>query len=263
VAKNRRNKSKQAELWFKTGLHLRRGSRYEPFILVRESGNLGWRNHVKSWTCDRAHDFLSQNEYHLFLLLDSDPRVTDIREQYPLLPVADTEAIANGLGVKHSENGQNVVYTTDFFITFEGRDIALYFKNTSDLSKRRTIEKLMIERSYWRARDVPFYVVTEKNLNFRLARSIDEYHKYRHEEFNGITAEDIRRALYKIQMSVILDSDKTLAVICAESDELFNFSGGQSLALVKRELANQRWYIRPGTYFSSTEPLKLNFEARI
>ena len=260
MARNRRNLFKHAQEWYRKSLHLRRGSCYEPFITVRDVASQGWRYQLKSWTCERLHHFLSKNEYRLFLLLDVNPRVTDIREQYPLLPVEETHRIAAALGVKHSKNGKEVVYTTDAVVTIDGRDIALYFKNTKDLLNSRTIEKLVVERSYWNARNVPFYVVTERDLDIQMADSVKGYHPYRYEKFDGIPTDTVSRALRKILLKSILESDLKLSEICSSVDESLGLSHGQSLALVKRELANQRLKLEKGEYFAPDEPLKLRVE---
>ncbi len=73
--------------------------------------------------------------------------VTDIREQYPLLPIDDTLAIADSLDIKHPihpKTKEPVVLTTDFYIslrnkngTFEHARTVKYAKDLSNSADTR------------------------------------------------------------------------------------------------------------------------------
>ena len=94
----------------------------------------------------------------------------DIREQFPLLPLSETEEIAAALGYKHPRapgGACDEVMTTDFLLTVRGSDSdpaphleARYVKYQKDMDNKRTCEKMQIERAFWTAYDVTFKVVT-------------------------------------------------------------------------------------------------------
>ncbi|WP_409967947.1 TnsA endonuclease N-terminal domain-containing protein [Bengtsoniella intestinalis] len=96
----------------------------------------------------------------------------DIREQYPLFPVSDTEDITQALGYRHPRvpgNAINEVMTTDFLITVQdasGTHLeARHIKYEKDWKKPRETEKREIEATFWENRDVSFKSVTEKSIN--------------------------------------------------------------------------------------------------
>jgi hypothetical protein len=79
--------------------------------------------------------------------------VTDIREQWPLLPLEKTIEIAEQLGIKHPHmDGTSVVMTTDFRLTLKtkdgSRDVIRTIKPCEKLSDR-TLELFEIERVYF------------------------------------------------------------------------------------------------------------------
>ena len=58
--------------------------------------------------------------------------------------------------------------TTDFVLTFNNgineTEMAIAVKQSADLTSQRTLEKLEIERCYWSARNIPWQILTEKEL---------------------------------------------------------------------------------------------------
>jgi len=69
---------------------------------------------------DRIHHLLSDLERAYFLLCEFSEDVVDIREQYPLLPVESTQAIARAIGVrypKYKTTSVPMVMTTDFLLS--------------------------------------------------------------------------------------------------------------------------------------------------
>ncbi len=66
--------------------------------------------------------------------------------------------------------------TSDFLITVQNETgihmEARYVKYKDDLNNERTYEKLRIEEQYWKARSIPFKIVTEQNINRQRAKNI-------------------------------------------------------------------------------------------
>ncbi|MFT7773247.1 TnsA endonuclease N-terminal domain-containing protein [Roseateles sp.] len=118
----------------------------------------------------RAHQLLSDGEHAAFLLLQRDPKVVDIREQYPLDRDL-TRKIAKGLGIRHPVYpGTHVplVMTLDFLVTkkVNGREEfeALSIKACEDLKSSTTVARLEIERCSCEALGIPFRVLVKEQL---------------------------------------------------------------------------------------------------
>ena len=156
----------------KEGRGIGEGAGYKPYITTHDFPSKGQVCRVRGETADRIHHLMSSLERDLFLILDYDPTVTDIREQYPL-PLCETELIAAGLGVKHPEaNNWPVVMTTDFYYCQNGIWHAAAVKPSSELENQRVMEKLKIEHLYWEDHHVDWKIRTEKNINRIRARNI-------------------------------------------------------------------------------------------
>ncbi|MFL6353151.1 MAG: TnsA endonuclease N-terminal domain-containing protein [Bryobacteraceae bacterium] len=110
--------------------------------------------------------------------------VTDLREQYPLWPLAETMAIADELAVSHPahNDGTPVLMTTDLVLTVRGVEQRLQpiaVKPSRQLAELRTLEKLEIERIYWKRRGCRWQIVTELELPEQLIQNlnwVDEYY---------------------------------------------------------------------------------------
>lgn len=108
----------------KAGRGQGRGREYKPWLDVHDVPSLGKSTRVRGWTTGRVHHLLSLGEERYFYLLDWSEIVVDIREQYPLLPLDETLAIARRLGFvhpRHPRTKEPIVMTTDFLLTVSVR----------------------------------------------------------------------------------------------------------------------------------------------
>lgn len=137
---------------------------YSPGICTYEIPSRGKTARVPGLTTGRVHHCLSQHEKYFFLLLDYDPSVSDIKEQF-LLPLDHTLLIAAQLKIKHPYADQvPATMSTDFHYCRNGKWYAAAIKTSEDLQKPRVQEKLRIEKTYWESQGVPWRVVTEKDI---------------------------------------------------------------------------------------------------
>ncbi len=137
---------------------------YKPWITVHDFPSMGKVARIRGQKTGRIHHLLSQLEKILFLILDNDPDVEDIKEQYPL-PLKDTQLIAARLGLRHPEvNGYPYVMTTDIYYRRKGVWSAVQVKPSKELSSPRIQEKFAIEREYYQSRGIEWKVMTEKEL---------------------------------------------------------------------------------------------------
>ncbi len=126
---------------------------------------------------------MSDWESRLFYIFEWSREVEDIREQYPLLDLDLAMEIAKEIGIEYPRNRKsNVPYvlTTDFMLTVkQGKkyiQIARTFKMTKDLRKQRTIEKLELERRYWKRHNIDWAIVTEQEISKIFASNIQWIH---------------------------------------------------------------------------------------
>lgn len=152
---------------------------YVPWIKVRSFPSHGTSHIVPGVKVHRAHHLLSNAEYHYHVILEHDRSIIDIREQFPLLPAAETHAIASSLNVRppvYPGTSVPLVLTTDFLITqvdSTGKERLVarsmkYAKEIEDASKGeqdRLLEKLEIERLFWARRNIEWKLVLYERLS--------------------------------------------------------------------------------------------------
>ncbi|WP_256346987.1 TnsA endonuclease N-terminal domain-containing protein [Pseudomonas gingeri] len=152
---------------------------YVPWIKIWEIPSKGISHIVNGVKVHRAHHLLSNAERDYHLILEQDPSIIDIREQFPLLMQAETLAIASSLNYRHPVypgTDVPVVMTTDFLITFldpsgEERLAARSVKYRKEFEaadikvQNRLAEKLEIEEKYWALRKVEWKLVLHENLS--------------------------------------------------------------------------------------------------
>jgi len=160
------------------------GKDYCPFLYVRDVPSQGDSYIIKGLNSGRHHHFLSELEYFHFLLLEFDQSVTDIREQYALIPRSDTAQIADSLGFRHPAFPQSklhIVMTTDFLVTKKVGDItwfeAISVKPSSAMDStsrkyKRTMEKQNIESEFWFSKNIPWHISTENDISLTRARNL-------------------------------------------------------------------------------------------
>jgi hypothetical protein len=74
---------------------------YEPWIKIWDIKSSGVSHLVPGVKFHRTHHLLSNAERDYLLILEQDPSIIDIREQFPLLTQAETQAIASSLNYRH------------------------------------------------------------------------------------------------------------------------------------------------------------------
>ncbi len=96
------------------------GTEYKPWLRIQDVASRGIRSQIWGRKTNRVHHLLSSIESQFFYLAEFSDSVTDIREQFPLLPITLSNKIAVTLGVEHPKvpvNGELNIMTTDFLLT--------------------------------------------------------------------------------------------------------------------------------------------------
>jgi hypothetical protein len=202
MAKRNRGINKQKiEERLKDGRGEGKGANYRPWLQIQDVPSSGLTERPKGWKTGREHHLMSQLEASYFFVLDWSQLVLDIREQFPLLPLEETQQIAEQCGYAHPtdpKTQQSVVMTTDFLITLKQDDCeiehARTLKPASDLQSERTLEKLEIERRYWERRKVDWGIVTEQEIPKNLVENLKWLRShYWLEDLAPLTQADITR----------------------------------------------------------------------
>lgn len=162
--------------WIRQWERASKEGHYRPFLRTEDVPSSGNRGRIRGVTSGRTHHLMSFNEQLMLVLLDHDRSTVDVFEQYPLLPVERTVAIAEELGIKHPRypgSSTNVVLTTDFVtIDSEGKRRAYAVKGERALQKNRTQQKLALERGHWMLEGVEWQVVTDTQLRTTRNRNL-------------------------------------------------------------------------------------------
>ncbi|MBD1898897.1 TnsA endonuclease N-terminal domain-containing protein [Trichocoleus sp. DQ-A3] len=227
-----------------------RGSDYKPWLLVQDVSSQGLATRIKGWKTKRVHHFLSNLELSYFYILEWSLIVFDIREQYPLLPLEETLAIAEQCGIRHPTDPKTkepIVMTTDFFITVP-QNIAVIeqartLKTAKDLQSKRTVEKLEIERCYWQNRNIDWGIVTEQEIPQALAKNVAWLHTFfRIEDLSPLSETEIRHIATALTLRMA-QGNAVLTDLTAECDGNLGLKPGTALSVSRHLIANRRWLV--------------------
>lgn len=220
----------------KQGFGVGEGDSYRPWIRVEDIGNIGTAVKIQGIKAKRTHHLLSQGEKYFFYLAEFSPRVVDIREQFPLLPLDLAIQVAQCLDVTYPKvPGTQTphVMTTDFLLTLtptetsRSRYLAVSVKPQKDLIKERTLEKLEIERVWWELLGVPFYIFTGSPECKSMAEDI-AWLSLSRRRGDVIDRSSLADALKVMQVGTF-----SLAEICEEIQRTLLVGREQALTLLK------------------------------
>ena len=236
------------------------GSDYRPWLQVQDVPSHGRSTRIHSYKTGRQHHLLSDLETGLFLILDWADHVVDIREQFPLDRDV-TRMLAAKMGVVHPRDVQtksDIVMTTDLLVDvrLDGGVslIALSVKPASKLEGARTLEKLELERRFWARINVPWYLVTERELhavrigNLRWLhemRSLDEL-KTPHADYWPDRCNRFLGELSRVRGGLIEDFLKHLQQHC-------EFGAGEAMTVLRHLAANKRIRLDLNREFSAKD----------
>lgn len=223
---------------------------YRPHHGIR-TPSAGVASRLFAVTTGRSHIVLSGLEACVLRVLDHDPTVVEIRDQYPL-DLETTLAIARGLDVRHPHERVKAkmrpkVMTTDFRVTrLQGGlrvEEALAVKPSARMEKRRTREKLQIEGLYWQETSVRWRIITEGAL------SDDQLHNLRWvqgmagSEGLPFTEREVAALTRPLERWLRKQSEVPLIRALDEFSRRHGRSRRDWIALVRHALATAKWDI--------------------
>jgi hypothetical protein len=222
----------------KEGRGLNSGKNYRPWLYVQEVASQGRSHRIYSHKTSRTHHLLSDLELAIFLILEWAPSTVDIREQFPLRR-DDTRAIAHLQGIRHPGiRGCDHVMSSDFLVDCASgphRQFAIQAKTCESLSNSRTIEKLEIERRYWIQKQIPWHLITEREINPIVKKNIEWIYPSKDEEarkFESIAQLPSLRAKFS------QSPDAKVIDVCKRIDSAYNLELGESLRDIRTFIAN-------------------------
>lgn len=206
-------------------------SKYNPWLYVDEVPSSGRSQRVYSHLTGRIHHVLSDLEFAIFLLLERNPAITDIREQFPLNR-SDTLDIARDGQLWHPSQGAvNQVMSSDFLVnssSISQPKFVIQAKYTDAFKDARTIEKLEIERRYWQLKKVPWFIVTEKQIDKAVLANLEWLYGVQG-YFDEIITDELMVIFKSMNAYFARNSDRKIINICTEYDTAYEQELGDSL----------------------------------
>ncbi|WP_226002848.1 TnsA endonuclease N-terminal domain-containing protein [Paenibacillus sp. BJ-4] len=158
-------------------------SEYKPWLTVHDVPSIGIVTRILGWKSGRLHHYLSEHfELAHHYQMEWSEQVIDIRKQSPLLPLDKTLYIAQKLGIKHPTDPKNklpIIMTTDMLLTVKQEEsikfIAHSIKPSNKLTKR-VVEKLQIEKEFFKDQKIEGALITERQINYNLVRNVEWLH---------------------------------------------------------------------------------------
>ncbi|MBN6185707.1 heteromeric transposase endonuclease subunit TnsA [Aneurinibacillus sp. BA2021] len=240
------------------------GTEYIPWLTVRDVPSRGNVNRPKGWITKRHHHLLSNLELAYFYVLEWSTIIKDIREQFPL-PLERTLEISERIGVKHPTvpgTNEPAVMTTDFLLdVYVDGHIKLFtrsVKESKELSSKRTLEKLEIERVFWKEQGNDWGIITERDISMALSRNVQMIHKERYLSFyKDITENTVLQVESYLYEIVSQYTKESLSTLCLHADEKLGFKPGACLTIVKHLLSTRAWEVDMNKEIDTGRPLEI------
>ncbi|UZQ52431.1 TnsA endonuclease C-terminal domain-containing protein [Clostridium kluyveri] len=225
------------------------GSEYKPWLTIQDYPSLGRATRVFGWKSNRIHHFFSDIQTKYFYLLEWQDTVLDIREHFPLIDIDETIKDKEDLNFdifKDKETSTPYILTTTFLITVKGIDdakqkyIARSVKSYTELEKKKTLERMEIEKRYWQGKGIDWGIVTQKEIPNMFAKNVEWVHSSLNSyKERGLTRDDMTY-LSSILKEQLLDSSHSIRKITANFDREFNYESGTGLFIFKYLVASKQ-----------------------
>jgi hypothetical protein len=214
------------------------GKNYTPWLYVQDVPSEGRSHRVYSHKTGRIHHLLSDLELAAFLVFEWAPHIVDIREQFPLRR-DETRAIAKDNGLRHpSIRGVDQVMSSDFLVdsrTGPHRQFAVQVKSSESFNDANTIEKLEIERRYWLSKQIPWFLVTEHEIDPVIKQNISWLYPTKSD---GLIDVELIQQLPILESAFSKSPQSKMIDICKQMDTAYDLELGQTLRDVRTLIAN-------------------------
>jgi TnsA endonuclease C terminal./TnsA endonuclease N terminal. len=215
---------------------------YKPWLTIQDFPSKGRVSRLKGWKSHRIHHFFSDIQTRCFYLFEWNDDIVDIREHFPLLDLV--EVLKDNKDLKQDFfNLQDPPYilTTTFLLTLKDNTVvARAIKSSTDLGKKSVLERLEIERRYWKAKNINFAVITEKEISMVLVKNIEWIHQSldTYEE-RGLSVEALKVYSHTL-IDKINNSKCSIRKITNDIDNEYDIDKGTGLFIFKYLLATKK-----------------------
>lgn len=190
-----------------------------------------WRVYCR--TTGRVHVYFSKLEYMTHFILDLNPYVIDIKDQYSHdLTVSIEQAVKLGINHIPQNSKEKVPLTTDIVVVFAGIDggpnftVAIYVKYAKSLESYRTVEKLELEKESIAQMGAPLFIASEETINKTIWTSLDWMATVNIEHLKGDTTVEYATEIYEILEA---SPDEKLTTVLNRLDQQEGFPDGYYL----------------------------------
>ncbi|WP_371365930.1 Transposon Tn7 transposition protein TnsA [Sporomusa rhizae] len=232
------------------------GYHYTPWLKIQDFPSRGRVSRVSGIKTQRVHSLFSDLETRCFYIFDWSNKEIDIREQFPLLEFEETIKIAEKIGITYPRDRETdfpIVMTTDFLLTIQNEDgicyVARTVKPSSELDKKRVMEKFEIERRYWAERNIDWGIVTEKEIQLELVQNIQWFQSLYNFELEGVSSSDFEMLVSLFKRQFAIDNQISIQQVCNSFDINQNLQSGTSMSLFR--------------YLVARKEIKVNIQTKI
>jgi hypothetical protein len=153
-----------------------------------------------------------------------------------------TREISENLGIKHpNHHGVDQYMSSDFVVDSDEKNnprFVIQVKASEAFSDPRTIEKLEIERIYWREKELPFFWITENQIPPIVFENINLLYNH----IDDDTDQDELLFQFEVFGKYLRENGKLrVKELCMKLDASYDHEPGEALYQVKRLLA-QRYF---------------------
>jgi hypothetical protein len=252
---NKKNK------WIKEGRGTGEYDKYISWLKIQDFPSLGRASRILGRKTGRIHHLFSDIQLRYFYLLEWEPCVIDIREYFPLLDFNDVVKQKSDLNLRlfmDKESNTPYVLTTTFLITIKKSNgeiklVARAVKGASDLNyKKSALEKMEMERRYWKEKGIDFSIVTNKNIPLQRSQNIEWVYSSLYTEQGGGYSQEERDELAQGLFERLHENSSPIRKIAAMFEIDYQLEAGTGILLFKHLIAERKIVV------NMDEPINLN-----
>lgn len=210
-------------------------------LKVTTFSSKGRATRLYSYKTKRIHHLQSDNQLNIFLLMEWIDAIIDIKENIELKDWGTMNNIDNLRLDKFTDKktGELFQLHTNFLIkvlkngVYE--EIAISVKSLSELERKTVIEKLEIERRYWKANNIKLYLITEKEIDKQFVKNI----KWVREALISKTIENINEIAENLYYFMENNTQKLVKDTFNQFEEENNLKIGTGLFAFRYLIANK------------------------
>ena len=208
-------------------------------LKVTTFSSRGRATRIYSYKTNKIHHLQSDNQLRFFLILEWNNSVKYIEENVELRDLESTIDNIENLRLDKFTNKENKLYQlhTNFLISIIGNkgeeQVAISVKSLSEIERKTVIEKMEIERRYWKAKWVRFHVITEKEIDKQFVENI----KWVREAFVDKSMENKEELKEKLYYFLQEYKEKVIMDALNKFDEEEQLKAGTALFILRYLIA--------------------------